>query len=478
MAHEDTDDEVYEVEVDPTNEMAVIAAALADGDVRSELASKLNPDHFLVPQHKMVWTGVLEIERRKLSCDRATLLRMAPDVERSHLDALFADEPGANVDFHVDSLLWDHQKAAAVKGPVKDLLEALKDPKESPDRVRAIVRRMGEVLEGQGSTRYLLDTRALVHAQVEEIRERMQGRRIYPYGLPGLDYYDGDESKRRMLPGAAPGHITVVTGVSGGGKSTLTAHLVLGLARQKRRVLFGAWEMQGGMTLELLAGISLGWKRSDLIQGLINEEDLTVLRKRMVQIGKWVQFLENPFRRRIADKPSNARNLDIIQECIAVSGCDVFVADLWERCLESDKPEDEKRALFRQQSMLEELGVHGILLAQQRLKDIEMRKDKRPTREGIKGSSAWVEAADNIIAPNRPALWKRVDDDVIELFILKQRYGRWPLGIECTWDPEVGMISGGVSIEYDRPGEMNEHDEAAANFGGRSVRMPNKGKRR
>ena len=84
----------------------------------------------------------------------------------------------------------------------------------------------------------------------------------------------------------------------------------------------------------------------------------------------------------------NSSNLDTVQAYVADSGCDVFVADLFERCLSDTDPDEEKHALFRMQAMLDDLRVHGIFAAQQRLKDIEQRPDKRPTREGIKGSKS------------------------------------------------------------------------------------------
>jgi hypothetical protein len=93
---------------------------------------------------------------------------------------------------------------------------------------------------------------------------------------------------------------------------------------------------------------------------------------------------------------------------------------------------------------------------QQRLKDIELRPDKRPTREGIKGSGAWTEVPDNIFGVHRPALWKPVPDNVLEIDVLKQRYGKWPLAVEFDWDPDRGQISGGRSVEYDQAAAMGE----------------------
>ena len=214
--------------------------------------------------------------------------------------------------------------------------------------------------------------------------------------------------------------------------------------------------MRPGTTLELLACLSLDWSRTDLTEGRLTEEQIATLEDRMRALSKWVRFLANPFRRRAGKRRSNDENLDVIQGYIADSACDVFIADLWKRCLVQTKPDDEEDSLFRQQAMIEEMGIHGILVQQQRLKDIELRPDKRPTREGIKGSGAWTEIADNIFGVHRPHLWKPVPDTVLEIDILKQRYGEWPLAIEFDWDPRRGKITGGKSVEYDQPAARGE----------------------
>jgi len=178
----------------------------------------------------------------------------------------------------------------------------------------------------------------------------------------------------------------------------------------------------------------------------------------MERIAERIAFLAMPFRRKSGEKPNNDRNLDILHGYIADSGCEVFIADLWKRLLRDASPEAEEDALIRQQSMAEETRTHGILLQQQRLKDVEQREDKRPTREGIKGSGAWIEVPDTIIGVHRPALWKRMDDNKLEGIVLKQRYGKWPLAVEFDWDAERGSITGGRPIDYDRPGEVTELD--------------------
>lgn len=460
---------------DPVNEVAVLSAALRDQDVLDGLLRRILPDHFLARENREAWVALGEVRRRQLKADDAAVRAVAGDAVAQYLvEVISGVEPAENLEWHVQNLLWDSARATAARGPVPAFLEALRDPRAEPERVRSLARQVSTAFEGYEDRLHLHDPDRLVREQMLEIEQRVAGHATYPFGLPGLDFYDPAGGRRRMIPGAAPGEVTVVTSTSGGGKSTLTANLALGLAFPEgiesdapgRKICYGAWEMRGGTTLELIACISLGWSRTDLtdpggaaLDAPINtHEGRVLLQERMARIASRIRFMGMPFKRRSGEKASNERNLDLLQGYIADTGCDVFIADLWKRCLRDASPEAEEDALIRQQAMVEELRIHAILLQQQRLKDIEMRPDKRPTREGIKGSAAWVEVADNIIAPHRPALWKRIDDDKIEIFILKQRKGKWPLGIEFDWDADRGLISGGRPIEYDRPGEATEYD--------------------
>ena len=437
-------------------EHVILAAAMVSPEYRRAAAPRHPPDRFLVPEHRPIWAAIREAVRRGLAADPATLHGLAPDgLDVSYLATLVQQRPdvpdAATLRHHEEQLAWDAQRLTALTGPISSLLEAIQKG-ELPDRVRALARATAECFDGWSDRKYLLARGEATRRMMEELRARHQGRMAYPYGISGLDLVDpqqDQEVKRRMIPGCAPGQITVITGTSGSGKSTLTARIVLGIARQKRRVLYGAWEMSSPVTLELLACMSLNMSRTSLMEGRYQETELLQLEERARQIEHWVQFMENPFRRRQGERPSNERNLDVVAGYIADSGADVFVGDLWKRCLVSDEPSDEEQALYRQQAIAEELRVHCLLVQQQRLKDVESRADKRPTREGIKGSGAWTEVADTMLGVHRPALWKPIEDNVIEVDVLKQRYGKWPLAVEFDWDADRGMISGGKSVPYE-----------------------------
>lgn len=462
---------------DVIGEQVVLAATVVDWNgIGAELLDRHHPDVFVEERHRILWAAFRAMRARRIEFDWGILQRqLGTDREsRAYMEDLVERMPDVpdTIAQHVENLLWDRRRIQLATTHIPPLLEALQNPSEEQDRVRALAMHVGEWGKARGSSlsQWVHDPEEIVRESMAEIRKRVAGHASSPYGIRGLDT-DLDTGKRRMIPGAAAGQITVLTGISGSGKSTMAAQLTLSIARQQRRVAYGAWEMKGPMTLELLACISLGWSRSRLMQGaqenevaegedptylaLYSEEDLQVLQARMQEIAEYVTFFRNPFRRNRGDRKNasdaNDRNLDLLQELVADSGCEVVVCDLWKRCLRDASVEAEEDALMRQQAMAEELSVHFILLQQQRLKDIEQRPDKRPTREGIKGSSAWVEIADTIIGMHRPAQWKRIDDDKIEALILKQRYGKWPLAVEFEWDGDLGSITGGRTIDYQPP---------------------------
>lgn len=461
--------EEAKIPVDVVNEQVLIAGALVDMDVRRKLVSTLRPDNFITTEHVAAWAAIAEAEHRKLAPDPATLhqvgARIGVEVDVQYLLELLASRPHPpeNLEFHVDALRWDKVRATAVMGPIAELIQELKDPGTARERIRALAKSVGNAFDEGVASTFLVGRDHLLQEQCSAIQKRREGAATWPFGVDGFDLKE--DGTPRLVPGAAPGQITIVTGVSGSSKTPFVANLALGLARQRRPVLFGAWEVTAGMTLEWLAHISLAsqgeWVgRAAFARGEFTDEELDKHAKQMKAILRWVTFMRNPFRRSIGHRETkrslNDENLDVLQQHIADSGCQVFVGDLFERCFADDRPGPEKSALFRVQAMAEEQQVHMILTAQQRLKDIEQRPDKRPTREGIKGSSAWVEVADNLFGVHRSSLFAPVPDDTADVLIMKQRYEAWPARVQFEWDPLRYTYKNGRTMAYEHAQEQNE----------------------
>lgn len=455
--------EQWQIEVpnDPVNEQVILTSMAIDRVTRKRFVKIFNPDTFFAEKHKAIFAAFVELERQGLEFDPAVLARFAPDVDIRIIEQL-ADsrsEVPANIDFHVDTLRWDNKRAQVAEGQLARFISALQDARATPDKLRALARSLGESFDDvESKAPFLRDRRDVVREMMANLRKRIAGEAFYPFGIKGLDFFDNGD--RRVRPGAAPGLVTVITGMSGSGKTTLTAHALLGLARKRRKVLVGAWEVRAPMTLELMTTLSLGWDRTKILDGKTNRvgathpmdhEELVMFEERAHKISKFITFMENPFRRGSVRKVGRVTNddyLDIVESHIEASGCEVAAFDLFDRCLRYRKPDDEQEALFRMLEMTNEYNIHTILVHQQLIKGDGVRNDKKPSLQGLKGSSAYVDIAALIVAPHLPARWKNVPDDKFSVLGLKQRFGS-PFGVDFDWEPSTGQIWGGRDVPID-----------------------------
>ncbi len=451
---------------DPVTEQVIIAAAVVDLVARKKLCAVFSIDYFFADGHSEAWGVILELERQGLAYDPATVRQLSGGkVDTDYLDGLAQQRPAVppNINHHIEVLRWDRARIEGIRGPVSGLVDAISDPTTKPEIVTSLARAIVSTFEGHGSLKYLRAPGQLVRAQMEEIKRRRAGDACYPFGLEGFDQYsDGDLAGQwRMIPGLSPGDMTVLTGAPGCGKTTITARIAVEQANQQRRVLFGAWEQGSGLTLELCASVSLHMSRTALSTGAITDEDELSIEAEMERLSEWIRFFEVPFDRGAAETVKkweiNDKRIDTIYEYLVATAPDVAIFDLYRRALGDFDPDAEERALTRQQAMLQETKCHGLLIHQMK-KEAEGREDKRPSREGLKGSAAWFEVPTTVIGIYREAMWKAVPDDRIAAYILKQRKGVFPLAVEFPWNGDRGELGVGVSAEVPRPGTKSHID--------------------
>ena len=477
--------DIFKIPHDVLNEQVIVAAGITSPVARAELATRIRPEHFQDSDHSLAWATVLRCIEQGHEPSTTALVKMSGiKLDRQYLEDLVKanPKPPGDIRFHIESLQWDTTRTKAIQGPITELLRALQDPGTSPERVRALARQIPISFQGSSTRTHLRDGAKLVAEHRATLLQRMNGIGLFPVGLEGLDFYPAnslDDSgndvsgQPLLVPGMEPGKLTTITAISGGGKSTITALIALLQARMcaergSGKVLYGSWEMPPADTLELMACISTGVPRRRVKTGQITVAELELILATMEAIKEWVKFVDMPFHKERGVRHTHDEVLDVLHGYIADSGASLAIFDLWRRAFRRMKDEsDEQEALYRQQAIAEETNCHCILVQQQRLKDIEVRQNPIPTREGIKGSSAWVDVSDTILGIHLPGLMKRVSRNVIQIHVLKQRFGRWPLTIEYQWDGDIVKMHNPQLVWDVAIGDESKAQSGASGYGGK-----------
>lgn len=434
---------------DSVNEAIVIGATIATTkDRRRGLVRQLSPDEFLVPVHAAIWRALSELARRNLDYDPATIRGFLRDegIEDDDLDYLATIEEEArtpkNLEHHIETMRWDATRARVLEGPVPKLIDAINDPKAKTGDVVAAAHAVTRSLD-RGGRKYAHRPEELHASYRAERAKRKLKRNVYPLGPEPFD--------RKLSEGFMPRRTSLVAGVSGSGKSTVAMAWIILLAMLGRRPLYCAWEMDAESALDVMTSHMTGIELTRIIQGTTTEEEDVRIEKATRWILSRVRFMGNPFFDDIEDvkKPSNERNLSILEGYIAESGCDVIVYDLWERMLFWLDPTSVTRALYRMQKIHQDYRVHGMILQQLNLKDVERRPDKRPTPDSIKGVGVYYEVPDLIFGIHRDARFKRVPDTGVETLCLKQRKGEPFWSMRWEWQADIARVRAPVEVSYD-----------------------------
>jgi hypothetical protein len=199
--------------------------------------------------------------------------------------------------------------------------------------------------------------------------------------------------------------------------------------------------------------MSLALDRDEVDEGRLLPEDKVRFFAEQEEIAATIRFMRRPPSDGKKGRTTIAGRIEwCFNEAVRV-GADWLAIDLLARLFDSCKPEEEQKGWERLQQCAKDSGVHAIATHQQRAGDVEQRADKRPTREGLKGSKGVLEVADTLIGAYRPSLVTSVPDNILELILLKQRRGRWPFAIRFDFDPVRVQIRNGREVAYLRPGE-------------------------
>jgi hypothetical protein len=179
---------------DPVNEQVILAAAIANDAVRDDLAMKLPLDAFIVPLHRQIWTALVEMSCKRLAWDDATLQQIVgPTLDMQFVAELQAGRPHVppNLYHHVDLMLWDQARMKGMNGPIADLLEAVKDNRTDPAKIREFAKQVSSHFDEFKVAGKLINPVAVTAEWFSEplperdwlMRDKRTGKGLFPRGI-------------------------------------------------------------------------------------------------------------------------------------------------------------------------------------------------------------------------------------------------------------------------------------------------------
>lgn len=451
------------VEFDLANERVILATMMADRSTRRRLVLSLSADEFGDDRHRLIFRGLQQLEKGGLAWSEDTLAELVPKDQFggfSYLRAIEADyRPNQNVDFHVERLRLDSAKFAALRDEIPSVASMLADPKSSPTECVGLLRRAAARIERTQARRTVAGA-DLVDGYYETLRMRsIIGDAVEGFGFAIFD--------RILTRGLFPGTMSALVGRPAHGKSALLAHLIRYRVLNRKGIYVCGWEPDSVDYLDTIVSIETGIRGDSIlrrVRTMVDSDKAAIMRAvEPFRDRELVEFQENPFPS--LPKPTsrwdyNERNLDHFEATVerASETKSVIAVDVFSKMLVDRRPDSVSEALIRIRSMTKRYGVHILLLH-------HLNRDAAegpPTLEGIKGSGAWEEECDLIMACDRPIL--RMKDvakrekkvDVMDLYVLKQRKGPAPACVRYRFD---GPLNGRLTDEAVRDLSMVDREE-------------------
>lgn len=245
--------------------------------------------------------------------------------------------------------------------------------------------------------------------------------------------------------GFAKRNTSVITGRPRMGKSSLKDNFIINQLSQDISVLVISTEMTAEGELDRLTSIKSGIPIYDILNAKewMEEEDSkikTKYPKKLKQIKKASKWLNN----KDFYLTDGVASLSKIKSTIArykdMYDIDIVYIDLVDRIKEifyatSNKAPHIAKVVGELTQSAKSHDVHMCLVAQQR-RESNRKTIPKPTLRGIKGSGAYEEFTDLIFGVHREYIADddMMEDNIIEVIILKQRQGKTAVNQEFEWD--------------------------------------------
>lgn len=435
---------------DLENERAIVVSALKDPAARRKAVGAVAPEDFQGQRYRVIFEALVQCDRRGLVPDKDAIASLSEGDYGGleFLARLFAMDPAANVEFHLERLRRDSARAAArVEAPEleKMLADRTIDHAECVQKIEEIARslRVGGGEMGDTAEEYVVDFN----------RRCTEGSMFVSTGYASLDSV--------LIEGFSKGTISVIAGRTGHGKTSFAVDSVRRMLGGAKKPRIGVAPLEIGKirfmdklisSATLIPTVMFRKKPHELT--LEERDEIRAVARKLTGFDDRLVVIDNPFFG-LADRTgrwANEAALDKMEEILAEGGYDIFIWDLFMRALMDTSPSAIETAMARMQFMSARYGTHNCIVHQIGRKAEERKMaERRPRKTDLKGSGGLEEVPDLILLFYRPKENKPwMKNDIFEAQVAKQRDG--PVGRTMLAD----FFPQACRIQDDRLADLKE----------------------
>lgn len=448
-------------------ERAVLGAVLLDPYSLPSVSARLVTEDFFSDRHRVIYQAMLDLQEESVSIDLRTLqgrLEQRKQFEQvggiAYLAALDLDLPDlSRVDAYVQIVKERSIRRRLIQASqqvVRDCLDGGLDAREALARAEGMIFSLGsESVEGG-----LVPLGDVVRQLMVELEER-QGA---AFGGVATGFTDLD----KITHGLHPGHLVIIAGRPGMGKTSFALNIAQNVAMRNKRpgaaeneplpVAIFSLEMgkdELGMRLLCAEADVPFWRiRSDMLSHR-HWESLVAAEKSIAEALIWIDDSPNPT---LLEISSRARRLkaEFKGEGKELGLLIVDYLQLMHTGGQHENRNLEVAAMSRGLKQLaKELEIPVVALSQLS-RQPESRSDHRPQLADLRESGAIEQDADLVMFVYREELYKPNDESVknlAELIIAKNRHG--PTG-------HVELVFLGETTSFRNLDRTHGHESAGA----------------
>jgi len=424
MAKKDKQDDI---EVNVENEQVILASLMKSGKLRKKYINQLEEKDFIANRHKIILRGLKLMYKRKYAYNEDTLNQLIFNEDFGgikylrEIEELF--EKNINLEFHINVLKEDKIKYKLLRNELKKLNQGILNPQVSLANLAVLAEKLKTVALKGAKEDLDQDFREIY---INELKSRINKPNFKPTYLVNLDNF--------LTEGLAKKQLSVICGRPSMGKTTFVVNLVCSLILNGNKVLLCPLENTVTLLLDLMVANLTKIPSLDLIK---NFKDLDKAQK--IQVSNMIKKIFNSNNFFPCDQAF--LTVDELYLLLSKKNYDVCILDAFENL--KDVEIDNKsisNKLRDLQQIAKDTDTHILITAQIR-RGLEKETIKRPTLEMLKNSGAYEEKADLIIGLHREKYFSpEIDDDILELIILKQRRGSANKIIKFRFEPVISKI--------------------------------------